>query len=397
MIKQIRQKFIQDFKQENYDALVDEIAKEHNHLPPFKICETPVFIPKELKAMLLEACSELIDYITHVDFKELSKGAIMHPSIRVPSVEYVPHFIQFDFGICEDENGGIIPKLIELQGFPSLYFYQDLLGEMYSKHYNIPEEYSIYPNGIDREEYIRLLKHEIVGDTPPHQIVLLEVEPDKQPTRIDFLCAEAMLGIKVLCISKMKKEGKELFYYDDAGEKVKILKIYNRVIFDELKERNDLKREFYFQDEVDVEWVGHPNWFFRISKYTMPLLHSKYVPKSFYVGSLTEYPEDLHNYVLKPLYSFAGAGVQLDVTPELLDSLTDKENYIIQEKVVYKPIVETLDDPAKCEVRMMTVYNSETDKHELVCNLVRLSKGKMIGVKYNKDKSWVGGSLGYFS
>lgn len=396
MISRHRKYFNENFNMGVYDSIAEEIGLEFDHIPPFKICETPVFIPLSLKEKLFEASNELLSFINKPNFKELSKGSIIHPSISIPSDTEVSKFVQFDFGICEDEDGELIPKLIELQGFPSLYFYQDLLGRKYQEKFDLPDNMSPYPNGLKRDEYIEKLRKEIVGKTNPEQVVLLEVEPEKQATRIDFLCAEKLLGIKVLCISKMKKQGKKLFYLNELGENVRILKIYNRVIFDELDLRTDLDREFHFHDEVDVEWIGHPNWFFRISKYTMPLFDSKYVPKSYYLEKLEKYPSDLNNYVLKPLYSFAGSGVQLHVTPKILDEIKDRQNYILQEKVDYKAIIETLDEPAKCEVRIMALYNSETQNHEIICNLVRLSKGEMIGVKYNKDRTWVGGSIGFF-
>jgi hypothetical protein len=183
---------------------------------------------------------------------------------------------------------------------------------------------------------------------------------------------------------------------DEAGKEIRVLKIYNRIIFDELDQRNDLQREFDFKDDVDVQWIGHPNWFFRISKYTMPLLKGDYVPKSYYLNQLKTIPKDLENYVLKPLYSFAGAGVEIHVTKEMIDTIKNKANYLLQEKVAYHPIIETLDVPAKCEIRMMLLHNKKTNTTEIVSNLMRLSKGEMIGVKYNKDKTWVGGTTGFF-
>jgi hypothetical protein len=396
MIKPYREAFNHHFTQEKYQAFLEDIYREFDYVPPFRIAESPIFIPQQLKHRLIEACEEILETINQPNFKEITQEAINHESIKVPAEDYMSRFIQFDFGICIDENGDPTPQLIELQGFPSLYFYQDFLAQMYIKHYDLPDRLSVHLNGLKSDDYIELLRAEIVADVPPHQVVLLEVEPEKQATRIDFLCAEKALGIKVLCISKMLKEGKELFYIDDAGAKVKIKRIYNRVIFDELNKRDDIKRQFYFQDEVDVEWVGHPNWFFRISKYTMPLLKSKYVPESQFLHKITEYPADLENYVLKPLYSFAGSGVLLHVTAEILDSLEDKANYILQRKVTYHPIVETTDVPTKCEIRMMTLHNPRENKTTIVTNLIRLSKGEMTGVKYNKDKTWVGSSIGFF-
>ena len=376
--------------------MLDDIAAEFNHRPNFRIAETPVFIPKLLKERLLEACEEINEIIMRPGFKELTRDAIKHPMLSVPKEDYNSRFIQMDFGICIDENGDPTPQLIELQGFPSLYFFQDLLTRTFIKHYDIPNRFSTHLNGVKKDNYIKILKEEIVGDTDPKQVVLLEIEPEKQVTYIDFLGAEKNLGIKVLCISKIKKRGTQLFYEAESGELIQIKKIYNRVIFDELDQREDIASEFHFGDEVDVEWVGHPNWFFRISKYTMPLLNSKYVPKCYYLDQLEEYPKDLENYVLKPLYSFAGAGVKLNVTKEDLDAIEQKDNFILQAKVNYVPIVETLDVPAKCEIRMMSLWNKDKGTAQVVNNLVRLSKGEMIGVRYNKDKEWVGGSVGFF-
>lgn len=396
MIEPYRVAFNKHFTKEKYAAFLKDIEEEFEYKPNFRIAETPVFIPQQLKIRLLEACEEILEVVNRPDFKEQTSEAIRHPMLAVPAEDYASRFIQMDFGICLDENGEPTPQLIELQGFPSLYFFQDLLARTYIEHYDIPDRFSVHLNGLTRDEYVKMLKEVIIGNEHPRNVVLLEIEPEKQVTRIDFLCAEKLLGLKVLCISAVKKRGRLLFYLDENQTEVPISKIYNRVIFDELDKRNDLKREFYFQDDVDVEWVGHPNWFFRISKYTMPLLKSKYVPECLYLGQLTKYPKDLENYVLKPLYSFAGSGVVLSVNEQLLDRLKDKENYILQRRVNYVPIVQTPDEPAKCEIRMMTLFNKNENKAQVVNNLIRLSKGEMIGVRYNKDKEWVGGSVAFF-
>ncbi len=396
MIKPYREAFNKHFTQEKYQAFLAKINKEFNYEAPFRIAETPVFIPKLLKERLLEACQDINKVLNRPDFKELTKEAIKLPEHIVPDEDYQSRFLQMDFGICIDEEGNYTPQLIELQGFPSLYFFQDLLLQTYEESYDLPHRFSPHVNGLSRKEYKKMLLDEIIGDTDPKQVVLLEIEPEKQVTYIDFLCAQKMLGLKVLCISKMKKDGTRLYYIDDDGNEVTIKKIYNRVIFDELDKRSDLKREFYFKDKVDVEWVGHPNWFFRISKYTMPLLKSKYVPECLYLDRIDSYPENLSDYVLKPLYSFAGSGVKLHVTKEDLDAIEDKSNFILQKRVNYVPVVETLDVPAKCEIRIMTLWNRKKGEAQVVNNLVRLSKGEMVGVRYNKDKEWVGATIGFF-
>lgn len=398
MIKNIRDRFNSNFSEEKYEAFLKDICGTYNYRVPFKIAETPVFLPKALKQKLVEACDDIMVVINKPNFKELTNGAFFDPSTVVPNEDEHSKFIQLDFGICKDDNGELTPKLIELQGFPSLYYFQELLGRKYLQHFGnvIPKGFSQHLNGMTSSDYLDRLKHEIVGNTKPLQVILLEIEPEKQATAVDFYATAKVLGIKVLCITDLKKRGKTLFYFDENGIEIKVLKIYNRIIFDELDQRTDLKIEFNFQDEIDAEWVGHPNWFYRISKYTMPLLKGDYVPKSYYLDELKSIPTDLENYVLKPLYSFAGAGVEIHVTKEMIDKVTNKANYLLQEKVAYAPVIETMDDAAKCEIRMMLLYNSITNKTEIVSNLMRLSKGEMVGVKYNKDKTWVGGSTGFF-
>jgi hypothetical protein len=227
-------------------------------------------------------------------------------------------------------------------------------------------------------------------------VVLLEIEPELQNTYIDMLSTSVELEIPVVCVTEVIKEGRQLFYTNKSGEKIRIEKIYNRVIFDELYQRPDLKLNFKFTDDLDVEWIGHPNWFYRISKYIMPYLVNKYVPETYFLHELKEIPADLENYVLKPLFSFAGAGVIIDVTREDIDQIQDKSNYILQRKVTYEPVLKSPNDPVKVEIRMLMLWPKEVEKPFIVNNLVRLSKGKMIGVKYNKDKDWVGGSVGFF-
>ena len=396
MLNELRKRYNEEFTDAKYRAFIDTIGKEYDYYPPFRLAETPVFVTDELKAQLLEACEDVNNTICDPDFKSLTRNAIRRPDLEVPGEDYHTRFLQMDFGICKDEYGNLSPQLIEIQGFPSLYFFQDLISKAYHQHFHIDPDYSVHFDGLDSKGYINLLRKIIVGDNDPENVVLLEIEPEKQITRIDFLGAQHHLGIKVLCVSKLKKKGRKLFYIHRDGREVPVYKIYNRVIFDELVKRDDLKREFSFRDDVDVEWVGHPNWFFRISKYTLPLLKSKFVPGSLYLDGLEKYPDELDKYVLKPLYSFAGSGVKLDITPSDLDKITDRENYILQRRVEYAPVIETPNEPVKCEIRMLLLWDPGTHRARIVNNLVRLSKGEMIGVRYNKDKDWVGASVAYF-
>ena len=395
MVPSIRERYNTDFTQSKYQAFLDKIYQRFNHIPAFRIAESPIFIDRNLKSKLVEACEEISSQLCQPDFKRKTQAAII-PKYQVGGEDNHTLFLQMDFGICKEADGTLTPKLIEIQGFPSVYFFQDLLAYSYRKHFDIPGNYNHLFNGLDVESYRNLLRKNIVGDSHPENVILLEVLPEKQTTRIDFLCTEKHLGIPVKCISDLKKEGRNLYYVNEKGQKVAIEKIYNRIIFDELDHYPDLKREFYFKDEVEVKWVGHPNWFFRISKFTMPLLKSQYVPATRYLHEVNSLPDDLHNYVLKPLYSFAGTGVLINPNRFDINGIKEPENYILQKKVSYAPVIETPNEPAKCEIRMLMLWEPDAARPIILSNLVRLSKGEMIGVRYNKDKDWVGASIGFF-
>lgn len=376
--------------------MLQHIEQQFDHRPPFRIAETPVFIPQDLLKKLMEACEELNEVIIRPDFKALSQGALLEGQ-SVPNETDHTLFLQMDFAVTLDADGQYSPQLIEAQGFPSLYFYQHMVADIYRQFYQIPDHYVHLFNQMTSDEYMELLRRNIVGDHDPKNVILLEVEPFKQATLIDFLAARKALGIEILCVSDIKKEGRDLYYLDKNGKKVGIERIFNRVIFDELIRRDDLPRECHLsQDDVDVTWAGHPNWFFRISKHTLPLFKSQYVPPCHFLNELDEYPEDLENYVLKPLYSFSGSGVMININKYDLDAVKNPEHYILQKKVEYAPVIQTPNQASKCEIRMLMIWEPGAPRPVVINNLARLSKGEMIGVKYNKNKDWVGGTVGFF-
>jgi hypothetical protein len=304
--------------------------------------------------------------------------------------------IAFDFGICIGEEGEPEPQLIEMQGFPTLFGFQVFYPEIFRKHFSIPRNYTQYLGNYNRETYLRDLKEVIVGDTPVENVILLEIKPHEQKTRIDFYCTQDYLGVQPVCITELIQEGRKLFYMRE-GKKTEVKRIYNRVIFDDLKAQRDTLGNFVdITQELDVQWIPHPNWFYRVSKFTIPFIRHPYVPPTFFLGEIKQVPADLENYVLKPLFSFAGQGVLIDVTREDLEKIKDPDNWILQRKVPYADIIKTPDIPAKAEIRIMYLWKDGWERPKPAINLARLSKGKMIGVRYNKDKEWVGGSVCFF-
>ena len=395
MIPQIRDAYNANFTEEKYQAFLQDVHRQFDHVPGFRIAETPVFIPAYLKQKIFDACHQITDVITDPGFASLSAPALVS-EYTVPNEDAHTTFLQMDYGLCEGENGEIVPKLIEVQGFPSLYFYQHFVAGLYRKHFEIPDTVNHLFNGFTPETYGQLLKDIIIGNENPEEVVLLDIEPFKQNTQIDFHATAKVLGLKVACVTDLNKKGNKLFYTSDHGVDVPVRRIYNRVIFDELIGRKDLNLNFNFTDDLDIKWIGHPNWFYRISKHTMPFIKSEFVPKTFFLDQIDEIPDDLENYVLKPLFSFSGTGVVFHVTKQDIDNVKDRSQYILQEKVKYVPVIKTPDEPVKVEVRIMLLWPDSEQKPIIVNNLARLSKGEMIGVKYNKDKTWVGGSVGFY-
>ncbi|MBT2559931.1 hypothetical protein J7E50_18590 [Pedobacter sp. ISL-68] len=392
MIPAQRQKYNQQFTEEKYKTF---IAKLQNGYPkiPFRVAETPVFIPKALKEKLIAAGEEIINLIKQPNFKALTQKAI--PSNwDVPNENAQPHFLTFDFGICKNQAGELTPMLIEMQGFPSLYGFQHHLAKTFQTNFEIDGAVNHFLNGFNEEAYIKLLKEVIIGSHKPEEVALMDVDAPNQKTAIDFFVTQKMLGIKILALEDIKKVGKQLFYEED-GEKIQLKRIYNRLIFDEVANNTEIfQSSFDPREELDVEWVTHPNWFYRISKYTMPFLKSEFVPETLFLNEVKVIPKDLENYVLKPLFSFAGMGVIIDVSETDITNIKDPENWILQRKVNYEPAVHAPDGGVKAEIRMMYLW-PDGGEPQLCINLVRLSKGKMIGVRYNADFDWVGGTVGF--
>jgi hypothetical protein len=386
----LRRAFNAAFSEEKYQAVVRQLDAELGFPVAFRISETPIFLTPELTAELAAAAQEIVAAVTAPEYLAPAERAVP-PELAVPGAEGRPPFVQVDFALAEGEGGRIEPRLIELQAFPSLYAFQWLLDRVYREHYDIPPGLASYFDGLDHDGYAARLREAIVGDCDPEEVVLLEIEPERQKTRPDFAATERLLGVRSVDVREVAERGGRLSYRRD-GREVPIRRLYNRVIFDELVRRG-LPREPLFTDPLDVTWVGHPNWYFRISKFSLPFLRSRYAPRAHFVSDLAAPPDDLGDYVLKPLYSFAGLGVELDVTPERLAALPRPAEWILQRKVLYAPAIETPDGPAKAEVRMM--FLDAGDHLRLVNSLVRMSKGAMMGVNFNKAKTWVGASVAY--
>ncbi len=392
MIPALRQQFNANFTPEKYQRLLKLMAERCGTQVQFRVCETPIFLPKPLLNQMCDYGKELIHQLNNIEYRKASSQAIPE-QFRVPREATHPLFIQVDFGLVRDQSGSLQPKLVELQGFPSLYAYQAMLSQTYGEVFDLDPGLQYLLGGLDWDGYKKLLRRAIVGDHDPKHVILMEIDPLHQKTLPDFLLTERLLGVKTIAITAVKKVGKFLFY-EDKGKRVPVLRIYNRAIVDEMVRKN-LKMSFQLNEEIEVEWAGHPNWFFRMSKFSLPYLRHQCMPKTWFLDQVAQIPKDLENYVLKPLFSFAGLGVVINLTPQDLAAIPKEKGsqYILQERMQFEPVIETPFGRNKAEMRVMYIW---LDELQPVMTIVRMGRGLMMGVDHNKNMEWVGSSAGFY-
>ncbi|MGD1077707.1 MAG: hypothetical protein ABR881_05235 [Candidatus Sulfotelmatobacter sp.] len=393
MIPSLRQRFNQKFTAAKYQAFLRRVDDACGTHVQFRLSETPCFFPKSLIDRMASDGQALIRQLVDNPAYRAKSDEAVPAEFNVPHEPPHPMFVQVDFGLVRDARGELQPKLVELQAFPSLYAYQGPLTQAYIDVYGLDTRLKYLLSGLDSASYRELLRRAIVGAHDPQNVILMEIDPAHQKTLPDFLLTEKMLGVRTVDIVDIKKEGSRL-YYERDGKRIPIRRIYNRTIVDEL-ERKAVKLNFDWCDELDVEWAGHPNWYFRISKFSIPYLKHASVPKTWFLDRMEQIPSDLENYALKPLYSFAGLGVVIAPKKEDIVAIPAEKRpyYILQERMHFEPAIATPFGGTKAEVRVMYVWLDELTP---VLTIIRMGRGLMMGVDHNKNMEWVGASAGLY-
>lgn len=393
MIPPLRESFNSQYKPEKYPELLALLAERCGVPIPFRVSETPCFLPVDLLTRMANDGKELIRQLVESPEYRTKSNESIPPEFRAPNESPHPMFIQVDFGLVRGANGELQPKLVELQAFPSLYAYQPVLARTFMDVYGLEKGLQYLLSGLDSASYLTLLRQAIVGGQDPENVILMEIDPEHQKTLPDFLLTEKLLGIRKVDIRAIRKDGNRL-YWEADGKKTPIRRIYNRAIVDEL-ERKGAKLEFDFRDDLDVEWAGHPNWYFRVSKYSIPYLKHDSVPKTWFLDQLSDVPRGLENYALKPLYSFAGLGVVIAPKKEDIAAVPAerRSQYILQERLHFEPVIATPFGETKVEVRVMYIWVNELMP---VLTILRMGRGLMMGVDHNRNMEWVGSSAGLF-
>jgi hypothetical protein len=391
MIPALRARFNASWTEPLYQAMLARLQEQTLGTIEFPVSETPCFFPRALIQKLAESGRDLIGQCLSGDAAAAAEGAVPARFRGAAASEPNPTFIQVDFGLVRNAAGDIEPRLVELQAFPSLYGFQMALADAYCATFEMPEGLDEYVDGLTRGGFRALLQQAITGFHDPSEVVLMEIEPQKQKTRPDFVMTERLWGVRSVDTSEVVKDGRRLFYrHDDALKPIR--RIYNRVIPDEL-ERKGVPLPFDYRDDLEVEWGGHPEWYFRISKFSIPWLRHASVPRTWFLHQVTELPLAREDLILKPLYSFAGGGIVFAPTDAQLAGIPpdERHQFILQERISFEPVIDTPYGPTQAEIRMMYVW---TDRLHAVLPLVRMGRGKMMGVDHNKGLRWVGASAG---
>jgi len=391
MIPALREAFNRNFQPETYQRFLQNLEAAAGTPIAFRVSETPCFLPKALLDQMAEHGRDLVLQLVNNPEYHRASEVTVPPQYNVANESPRPMFMQVDFGLVRNANGELEPKLVELQAFPSLYGYQPVLAKQYIESYRLPAELGIYLGGYDHDRYLQLMRRLIVAGHDPENVILLEIHPEKQKTLCDFLITQRDLGIPIVDILKLKKRGTRLFY-ENAGREVPVQRIYNRCIVDEL-ERKGIELPFDLTQPLDVEWAGHPNWYYRISKFSIPYLKHACVPKTWLLDQNSTVPRDNENYVMKPLYSFAGLGIKFNPTQADVDAIPaeQRSHYMLQERMRFEPVIETPHGMTQAEIRIMYVW-PEDGEITPVLPLLRMGRGIMMGVDHNKNLEWVGGS-----
>lgn len=400
MIPSLRDPFNRSWSEARFHNLLARLETRTGATLGFPISETPCFFPRalmdELSATGLELAGQILD---HPDASKSARAAVpdrFQPSTSLGSggleSEARPTFLQVDFGLVRGASGAIEPKLVELQAFASLYGFQLAVAEGYRDAFSLDGSLGLFLGGLHAGEYHDIVGKALLNGHDPKHVVLMEIEPRQQKTWPDFVVTEQLWGIRAVDTTEIEREGRRLFYRRD-GVRTPIARIYNRVIPDEL-ERKQVPLPFDYRDQLDVEWAGHPSWYFQISKYSIPWLKHPSVPETRFLHEIDYLPDDRERYLLKPLFSFAGGGIIFAPTDAQIAAIPgdQRRNYILQERIQFEPVIDTPEGPTQAEIRIMYVRSG--GGFQPVLPLIRMGRGKMMGVDHNKGLRWVGASAG---
>jgi hypothetical protein len=405
LIPSLRKEFNRSYRPELYAELLRSLDAAAGVHIDFRVAETPCFFPAELMNDAAETGAQLTSMLlANPSYLQAAEAAIPE-AYRMPDVTPHPHFMTADFGLVRNPGGSLELRLVEIQAFPSVFAYQSLLSQTYREIFQLDASLDYHLGGHTDTSFWKLYSQVVLGGHDPENVVLSEVDPLHQKTLPDFLLTAERLGIAIVDIATLERvdqpNGRAKLFRRDGKRLVPVHRIYNRAIVDEIIRRR-ISLPFDYREPLDVEWAGHPNWYFYISKFSIPYLDHPSVPPAVFLSDWMKgigrdrLPADRESLILKPLFSFAGKGIQFGPSEDDLRSIPEQHRgeYLLQERVHFEPVIETPFGPTQAEIRILYLWPDGGDM-DPVLSLVRLGRGKMMGVDHNRDQEWVGGSSAF--
>jgi hypothetical protein len=411
VIPTLRQDFNARFRPETFRAMLhslDAIARTHVAFP---IAETPCFFPQSLLDQIARIGVDLtLQLVDDPAYLAGSLAAIPEPW-RCANQTAHPHFLTADFGLVREPDGTLAPRLVEIQAFPSVFGIQFAVSEAYRSAFSLDASLDYLFGGLTESSFWNLLAQTIVAGHDPETVVLVDVDPARQKTLPDFHITADRLGIRIVDIADLEPLDPAIdspgqlrrLGYRNGSRLIPVRRIYNRAIVDELV-RKQISLRFDYREPFDLEWAGHPNWYFHISKFSIPFLHHRAVPPAFFLTDLyrdadarDRFEADRNGWILKPLFSFAGQGIQFAPSDSDLGAIppAQRSNYLLQQRVTFVPVIDTPFGPTQAEIRILYVWPEGAQLTPLL-SLVRLGRGQMMGVDHNQGQSWVGASAAFY-
>jgi hypothetical protein len=420
LLAEFRARFNQRFREGDYASLLALLEQRCGVKIEFRVAETPIFVAPALLEEMASAGADLAQWLIGNDSYLAAARMAIPSGYSVPGETAHPNFLTADFSLVRGSDGKLAPRLVEIQAFPSVFGYQFELCAAYRDALQLDPGLRVFLSGLNETQYWGLLQQTIVAGHDPETVVLLEIDPLHQKTLPDFEVTARRLGIAVVDIVSLEAIGNKLHYRNEAGRLIPIHRIYNRTIVDELIGR-DVRLPFDWTHAWDVEWAGHPNWYFLISKFSIPWLASAavrqpVVPPAVFLSDFLEgrgrrelaekgvaLPAGsgagtvYENLLLKPLFSFAGKGILFDPSQQQLEAIptAQRSEFLLQQRMHFEPTIETPYGPTQAEIRILYLW-PEGGSLTPALSLVRLGRGKMMGVDHNKNQQWVGASAAFF-